>query len=766
MSSRSYLSACLIIALIVWTNPVAAQTAPKKTPVSHTRFVSPFIGSEGHGHVFVGANVPFGGMQLGPTQIGQTWDKFNGWDWCSGYNYISKEILGFTHTHLSGTGIGDLNDVMLVPANGVLQLTPAPFNDMKSGYGSFFSKSTEKCSPGYYEVYLDKYKVKAQLTASERVGLHQYTYGKTENAHLLIDLGFHMNWDMPTQTSFAQLNDSTFTGYRFSTGWAKDQRLYFAIRLSVPASHVELFDSTSRVDGSRVLGKYAKAALFFDAAKYPVIKVKVGISPVSEKNALANVDAEMPGWDFNHYRNTADAKWNRALDKINFESDDSSKVIFYTSLYHSLFGTTIFNDNNGDYRGTDKKVYAHQPFTNYTTMSLWDTYRGWHPLMTIIEPEKVKDIVMSMLAIYRQQGYLPVWPLMGNETNCMVGYPAIAVITDAYLKKLLPASMIPLAYEAVRRTAMRDTLGLSFVKRLSYIPRDSLGESVAWGLEYAIADAGIARMAGQLGYKDDALYFSKRSALYKQYFDEENHFFVGKKANGQWRRPFDPVDAKHTESDYTEGNAWQYLWLVPQDVTGLMKLLGGAGPFRAKLDTFFSMSSDLGPGVPPDISGMVGQYAQGNEPSHHIAYLYNYVGQPWKTADHVREIMGRFYTTLPDGLCGNEDVGQMSAWYVLSALGFYSVDPTAGVYVFGTPMMQSASIQLPQNKTFTINVIGYGANNKYIQRMEWNGRPYGKSYFLHRDLAKGGVLKIYMGNTPSQTFGTAMQDYPGDFLNR
>lgn len=727
---------------------------------SLTRYVNPYIGSQGHGHVFVGANVPYGAVQLGPSQTMQSWDQFNGWDWCSGYNYISEDILGFTHTHLSGTGIGDLNDLMIVPASGHLELQPAHRLDMSTGYGSNFKRTNEVVKPGYYATYLDKYKVKAELTATTRVGFHHYHFDNADSAHLLIDLEFSMCWDSPVETTIKKINDTTFVGYRFSKGWANDQRLFFAIKTSQPITQLNLFNLNDAVTGTEATGKGVKAAMYFNAASHPDLYLKVGISPVSEENALGNIAAEVPGWDFEKVKADADLAWNKDLNKIDFTADDATKTTFYTALYHSHFFPAVFNDHNGDYRGTDKKVYTNQKFTNYTVMSLWDTYRGLHPLMSVIDPALVKDMVHSMLMVYKQQGRLPVWPLEGCETDCMIGNPAIPVIADAYMKGLLDPADVALAYEAVRSTAMRKTGGLQFVQDLKYIPADSMTiESVAWGLEYAIADYGVAQMAKKLGKTKDAAYFTSRAALYKQYWDASRGHFVGRLADGSFRKEFDPLEAKHRSNDYCEGNGWQYTWLVPQDAKGLVNLFGEK-KFQTSLDSFFHMSSSLGQGSSPDISGMIGQYAQGNEPSHHVAYLYAVIGQPWKTADIVRESMDKYYTNKPDGLCGNEDAGQMSAWYVLSAMGFYPMNPMNGTFVFGSPLMDQAVIRLAGNKKFNIIVKDNSKENKYIQKVVLNGVVYNKSYFLYKDVMKGGRMEIYMGSKPSATFGVKQADRP------
>lgn len=729
-----------ILGLIILSSGIFAQNKA-------TSFVDPFVGSAGHGHVFVGANVPFGAVQLGPSQIMQTWDKFNGWDWCSGYNYISTEILGFTHTHLSGTGIGDLNDILLLPANGKTQVTRASFKDMESGYGSSFSKKTEVARPGYYQVYLDKYKVKAELTATERTGFHQYTFQKTENAHLLIDLGFGMGWDEPAQTHIRQLDALTFEGYRFSKGWAADQRIYFVIRLSAPVTRIELYNGSAPLQGVEASGKEIKAALFFDAAKQPLLKVKVAISPVSTANALLNLNTELPGWDFNASVKQADAKWEKALSKVKIEAPAAIKTKFYTALYHTMIAPSLFNDVNGDYRGADKKVYKNAGFNNYTTLSLWDTYRGLNPLMTILHPERVNDMVKTMLAIYQQQGKLPVWHLHGNETNCMIGYPAVPVIADAWLKGFRNYDT-ELAYQAMRHSAMQDTNGIQYIQKLQFIPAEKVEESVAKALEYAISDWCIAQMAKALNKQEDYRYFTERSKLYQQYFDKSTGHFRGRMADGSWRSPFNPYNAVHRQNDYCEGNAWQYTWLVPQDVPGLISGFGGKQPFLNKLDSLFSISSVLDDKTSPDISGLIGQYAHGNEPNHHIPYLYNLAGQPWKTAELIRKIDQQFYTDKPDGLCGNDDVGEMSAWYVFSALGFYPLNPASGEYVFGSPLVSDALISLPGGKKFHIRVTGNSPENKYIRKIVLNGKNHSTSSLLHSAIANGGEMHIEMGPRP------------------
>jgi predicted alpha-1,2-mannosidase len=724
-----------------------AQTNP-------AQYVDPMIGSSGHGHVFVGANVPFGAVQLGPSNI------FEGWDWCSGYHYSSNTIVGFTHTHLSGTGIGDLNDVLLMPATGPLQLNKGTKEDPDHGYLSTFSHEHEVSKAGYYSVMLDKYKIAAELTATERVGFHKYTFtGKQDHPHVILDLADGMGWDRPVETYIKQVDATTIVGYRYSAGWAKDQRLFFAVKLSQPLSSMALYDSTAMASGSAAKGLKMKAVLNFKAITNNVLQLKVGISPVSYENALANITAEIPAWDFYKVVASATAKWNKELSKIQIEGSTDTKKVFYTALYHTMIAPSLFNDVNGDYRGTDKKIYHKPGFTNYTTFSLWDTYRAAQPLYTIIHPDRVSDIISTFLAIYKQQGLLPVWHLMGNETNTMIGYHAVPVIVDAYLKGFRNYDTA-LAYEAVKKSAMQQTDGIDYVQQLKYIPADKVGEAVAKGLEYAIDDYCIAQMAKAMHKTEDYEYFSKRAKLYANYFDPNIHFMRGKLADGSWRTPFDPVASKHRADDYTEGNAWQYTWLVPQDPEGLIKLFGGDQAFGKKLDSLFTVSAVKEQGSSPDISGLVGQYAQGNEPDHHTPYMYAYAGQPWKTASVIRSVTDSLYTSKPDGLCGNEDLGQMSSWYVFSAMGFYPVNPANGNYVFGSPLVDRALIRLPLNKTFEVKAVGNSKENKFIQKATLNGKPYTKAYISHADIVAGGQLVLYMGAKPSAIWGVSMADRP------
>jgi len=734
-------------------NISAAQSQTK--PVTQlTKYVDPFIGTGFHGHVFVGANVPFGAVQLGPTNLSE------GWDWCSGYHYSDSTITGFSHTHLSGTGIGDLGDISVMPVIGEVKLVKGKAGDEQSGYYSLFSHKEEVARPGYYSVQLKRYHIKAELTASKRVGFHQYTFPASDNSKIIIDLKPGIGWDKATETYIRQENDTTLSGYRYSKGWAADQRIYFTAVFSKPMKSFSVYDSTAVKSGSEQKGLGIKGIALFNTTNGEQIKLKVAISPVSIENAKLNMIAEIPSWDFNGQVAKASAAWNKELGKIVIQTQDQSRMkVFYTALYHTMIAPSVFNDVNGDYLGTDKKVYKNASFTNYTTFSLWDTYRAAHPLLTLINSEKVSDMVNTFLAIYKQQGKLPVWHLMGNETNTMVGNPALPVIADAYLKGIGGFDK-DLAYEALKSTAMMDERGLNLLKKFDYIPADSMVETVAMGLEYAIADWSVAQVAKQRGNTSDYAYWSKRGKNYKNYFDPQTRFMRGRIADKQWRTPFNPFAAVHRQDDFTEGNAWQYLWLVPQDVEGLVTLLGGEKPFVAKLDSLFIAKGDMGAESSPDISGLIGQYAHGNEPSHHIAYLYAYAGQPYKTAEKVRYIMDNLYTDKFDGLSGNEDVGQMSAWYILSALGFYPVNPANGMYVFGSPVVNDAVLNVGKDKTFSLSVKNNSKTNKYIQSVTLNGKPYTHAYILHSDIIKGGKMTMQMGAKPSATWGVKAADRP------
>ncbi|QHL86821.1 glycoside hydrolase family 92 protein [Nibribacter ruber] len=759
--TKSYFRLAVLLVVTVAACTQTNLQKSKATPPSLTQWVDPYIGSSFHGHVFMGANVPFGAVQLGPTNMS------HGWDWCSGYHYSDSTIVGFAHTHLSGTGIGDLGDILVMPATGNVTLVRGSLKDPNSGYYSLFSHDEEQAKPGYYAVKLKRYNIQVELTATERVGLHQYTFPQADQASIIFDLKEGIGWDTPTETFIEQLNDTTIAGYRFSKGWANDQRVYFTAVFSKPIQKFEsyqVYDTAATSTTPAQKGTRIKGIARFQTKAGEKVLVKVGISPVSSENALANIRAEVPHWNFDQVVREADQIWNKELQKVEIEAlEDAQMRTFYTALYHSMIAPSLFNDHNGDYRGTDKKVYPKANFTNLTTFSLWDTYRAAHPLYTILQTNRVNDMINSMLAIYQQQGKLPVWHLMGNETNTMVGYSGVPVVADAILKGFDGFDK-NLAYESMKATAMGNEFELKKVKELGFIPADDEVESVAKGLEYAISDGAIALVAKKLGKEQDYQYFSKRAQNYQNYFDQQTRFMRGRISQNSWRTPFDPFKSKHREDDYAEGNSWQYTWLVPQDVEGLVKLMGGEKPFANKLDSLFTAQGDMGEGASNDITGLIGQYAHGNEPSHHITYLYPYVGQPWKTAEKVRHIVHTMYTDKPDGIIGNEDVGQMSSWYILSTLGFYQVHPANGAFVFGSPAVKKATLHLPNGKTLVISAPQNSRENIYIQRVTLNRKPYTKSYISHKDLMRGGTLEFEMGSKPSTTWGVAKESWPSSQL--
>jgi predicted alpha-1,2-mannosidase len=712
--------------------------------ISPTRYVDPYIGTGGHGHVFMGANAPFGLVQLGPTSIPQSWD------WCSGYHLSDTTIIGFSHLHLSGTGIGDLSDISFMPVVGEVTLNRGVEENPHSGMWSYFSRSSEKVKPGYYGVHLDRYGVDVELTATQRVGFHKYTFPKNAEACVVMDLENGTCWDKPMEGYIVQENDSTVSGYRYSTGWAKDQRIFFTAAFSKPIRKWLVSESNNRKKQKNLTANKVYGLAYFDTDDGKPVYVKVALSPVSIENAKRNMQAELPGWNFEQTIADADKAWNLELNKIQIKTpDDAVKKIFYTAMYHTMVAPSVFCDVNRDYRGADGQIHANASFVNHTTFSLWDTYRAAHPLMTIIHPEKVNDMINTMLHIYRQQGKLPVWHLMACETDCMVGNPAVSVVADAWLKGFDGFDK-SLAYEAMKTSSMLDERGLKYLKEYGYIPYDKEDEGLSKAMEYAIADWSLAQVAKTENKTEDYNYFSKRSQSYKYYFDKTTGFVRGLSSDGKFRAPFNPFESVHRENDYVEGNAWQYTWLVPHDIRGLVDLFGGKEAFTKKLDSLFVVEGSLGDKASPDISGLIGQYAHGNEPSHHIIYMYPYVGQQGKAADKIRKVLTQLYSDRPDGLSGNEDVGQMSAWYILSSLGFYQVEPAGGKYIFGSPLIDEAVIRVGNGKTFRIIVKNNSMKNIYIRKIILNGKPYDKYFIDYKDIVKGGTLEMIMGNKPLQ----------------
>ena len=694
-----------------------------------TRYVDPRIGTGGHGHVFVGANVPFGLVQLGPTSIPQAWD------WTSGYHESDSTVIGFSHTHLSGTGIGDLFDVTVMPVVGEVTCARGTEEDPASGLWSYADRTKEVVRPGYYSVPLVRYGITAEMTATSRVGFHRYTFPAADDAAVIFDLENGGCWDKATETHIEPSGDSRLVGWRYSTGWAKDQRVWFVAEFSRPFTSFE-----------QVGEHYARVN--FATAEGEQLMLKVALSPVSIEGAEANLAAELPGWDFDATAAAADAAWNAQLAKVKITTQDEvARRIFYTGLYHTMVAPSEFCDVNGDYRGADGAVHRNPGHTTYTTFSLWDTYRAAMPLMTILHPDRMPDIVNTMLAIADEQGRLPVWHLWGNETDCMVGNPGIPVVADAIVKGIGGFDR-ERAFEAIRRTAMNPDRGNGLRMKYGYIPCDLFNEAVAYDMEYALADGAAVRAAEALGREEDARYFTERSHSYRNYFDPSMGFMRGRDSRRGWRTPFNPFASTHRADDYCEGNAWQYTWLAPHDVAGLESCFGSRARMLGKLDSLFTVSSVIeGAETSPDISGLIGQYAHGNEPSHHILYLYTMLGQPWKTAEKVREVLTTLYHDQPDGLSGNEDVGQMSAWYILSSLGMYEVEPAGGRYWFGSPLFDRAEIAVPGG-TFTIVAENNSSENKYIRRVWLNGRPYTKPWIGHEEVMAGGELRFEMDDEP------------------
>lgn len=705
----------------------AACQAPQE---NYTDYVNPLIGSGGHGHVFVGASVPFGMVQLGPTSINQAWD------WCSGYHQDEASVIGFSHTHLSGTGIGDLFDVTVMPVTGSVTYARGMVEDRNSGMWSPADRTQEVVKPGYYSVPLVRYGIKAEMTATARVGLHRYTFPASDEAALVFDLQNGGCWDESTATFMETEGNNRIVGYRYSKGWAKDQRVYFVAEFKKP------FDSFELKGYKKMYGRAS-----FATTAGEEIMLKVAISPVSIDGAKSALESELPGWDFEAVADNAVEEWNKELSRIKINGNDEQKTIFYTAMYHAMIAPMLFSDVNGDYRGADGNIYNSET-PRYTCFSLWDTYRAKQPLMTIIQPEKAGEFVATMVDICDKQGDLPVWHLWGNETDCMVGDPGIPVVADAIVKGIEGFDREK-AFEAIKKTAAVPERGKEYRHQYGYIPCNLFTESVAFDMEYAIADAAAANAAKALGKESDYRQFTAKSHSYRTFFDKESGFVRGVDENGAFREPFNPYFSTHRADDYCEGNAWQYTWLVPHDIEGYIGLFGSKEACIARLDSLFLAPSTIEGDPSPDISGMIGQFAHGNEPSHHILYLYTMMGEPHKTAKLVREVMTTQYRNDFDGLSGNEDMGQMSAWYIMSALGFYEVEPAGGRYWFGSPVVERAELAVAGG-TFTIETVNNSDANIYIKSIQLNGKPHKLPYIEHSDIARGGKLTIEMSDTPAK----------------
>lgn len=732
---RSILASLLVAATFsCTTNQPIAQDSDL------TRYVDPRIGSSGHGHVFVGANTPFGAVQLGTVNITE------GWDWCSGYHYSDTTVIGFAHTHLSGTGIGDKGDLLLMPVTGDPRLK-------KQSYLSPYSHANEIAQAGYYNVLLDKYNIQAELTATTRAGVHRYSYPQGKTPKIIINLRNGIGWDAPKECLIRQVNDTTIEGYRLSTGWAVDDRVYFTIQFSERITSFALHADTTIIPAKAATGKAREvivpdcmALVSFTNTPANQITARVAISGVDIEGSAANLSAETDGKSFDQIRSQAKDEWNNLLQAIQVESSDTSKLrSFYTALYHASFFPAQFSDVNGNYRGADGNKYNDNSFRPHTIFSLWDTYRAAHPLFTIITPERVPDFVNSFIKIYEQQGKVPVWHLAGNETDCMVGFGSVQVIADAIVKGFGGFDHQK-AYQAIKAYSTLDERGLKSVREKGFIPADQEGEAVAKAMEYCISDYGIAQAAKKLGYTDDYNHFMERSRYYKRYFDSSDNFIKGVMADGSFRKPFDPVKSAHRADDFCEGNAWQYLWMVPHDFEGLFAMFPSPEAAESKLDSTFIVEFIVDSTTSPDISGLIGQYAQGNEPNHSTIYAYTYLGKQWKTAQLARRIMDTFFSDKPDGLCGNEDCGQMSAWYVFNAMGFYPANPVGGEMIFGSPLMDKATIRLANGKSFTMVAENNSPQNIYIESVILNGKPYAKNSISYDDIMAGGELRFKMSD--------------------
>ncbi|MBT1698134.1 GH92 family glycosyl hydrolase [Fulvivirgaceae bacterium PWU4] len=748
----------IVIALMLAIPAMAQPLKRSFAGESKMELVNPFIGTGGHGHTFPGATVPYGMVQLSPDT------RLNGWDACSGYHSSDRAILGFSHTHLSGTGIGDYGDILFMPTTGKQELVQGTAEDPDAGYCSRKTPGTESASPGYYTVTLQDYGVKAELTATARAGMHRYTYPAGSQAGVIIDVGHTLQSHHNEVNEIEVISEYEIRGYKLTKGWARDHRVFFHAIFSKPFTYsLAVKDRLTDAKERSVREAGAKALLNF--ANAGEVMVKVGISGVDYEGAKNNVVREIAGWDFNAVKNTASGLWKNWLDKIEVKGGTpDQRKIFYTALYHTAISPNVFTDADGRYRGMDKKIHQANGSQNYTVFSLWDTFRAFHPLMTIINPFMNEEWVRALVKKYEEGAVLPMWELSSNETGTMIGYHAVPVIVDAYFKGYRNFN-VEKAYEAIVHSSTYDTTSISFpddeVKRnlmprakyynqeLGFIPCDRENESVSKALEYAYNDWCIAQMAKALGKKADYERFMARSKRYALYFDTSTGFMRGKNSDGTWKKPFNPRFSNHREDEYVEGNAWQWSWFVPHDVEGLVALHGGKQNFIHKLDSLFATNSAIdGTNSSADISGLIGQYAHGNEPSHHIAYLYNYAGEPWKTQELVDRILTSLYFNDQNGLSGNEDCGQMSAWYILSSLGFYQVSPGNPVYTIGRPLFEEVTLQLGNGKQFVIRAPGNNAATKYVKQVKLNGKVLRTPFFSHADLMKGGTLEFTMSDQP------------------
>ncbi len=724
--------ACFLFPLFL----LPACTSDEKE-VKMVEYVDPFIGTGGHGHCFPGATVPFGGIQLSPD------NPRSGWDWCSGYHYSDSIISSFSHSHLSGTGIGDLQDIRFLPVLTRPDSTVPAARYVQENYARF-SHRNEEAAPGYYRVQFEN-GIVTELSATERCGFHYYQFPANPVQGLVLDLTTARNWDRTAEASLKKVNNRTLQGYRKSRGWARDQRVYFVIEFS---QDVEVLAGKNRLlplqNGQKITADSCYAWIDFGSNTNKIL-AKISLSSANCEGAEANLNEELPHWSFDKVKRDARQAWRKELSKTRAESRDEELLkVFYTALYHAYTAPNVFSDIHGNFKGPDGEIHSDEKNTQYTVFSLWDTFRATHPLFTITQKKRVGEMIRSMLKHYEATGLLPVWELAGNETNCMIGNHAISVIVEAYLKGIRDFNA-ELAYEAVKTTALAGKAGVPLLRKYGYIPYDKENESVSKTLEYAYDDWCVAQLAKALNKEEDYLFFMKESKNYANLFDPSTGFMRGKSSGGEWKAPFSPVYSKHRDDEYTEGNAWQYSWFVPHDVSGLIALHGGEEAFVRKLDSLFTISSVLeGEEASPDISGMIGQYAQGNEPSHHVAYLYNYAGAPYKAQFYLNRIMRELYKTGPEGLCGNEDCGQMSAWFVFSSMGFYPVNPAEGRYQLGSPLFDRVTVRTGPDRKFTVTANKETPDHIYVTKALLNGKELDRSWITHEEIMQGGSLEFVL----------------------
>jgi len=745
-----------------------------------THFVNPFIGTKDMGHCFPGAVVPFGMVQLSPDtdtaqySYGQGYNK-EVYRYCSGYQFDDPNIVGFSHTHLHGTGHSDLGDILLMPTTGAIKLNPGIASKPNSGYRSRFSKTSEVAYAGYYSVFLDDYETKVELTASPRVGFHRYIYPKNNEANVILDLvhGIYGYEGKVVWASIRVENDSTITGYRQTNGWARNRFIYFAIKFSKPFKSYGLRNDEKEIyrgfwrrwqmdsDFPERSGHKVKA--YFTFGNIDTLEVKVAISGVSTAGAIENLRVEADKVTFDKALTNAKDSWEKELEKIKVEGTDDEKTNFYTALYHCMIDPTVFVDVDGKYRGLDGNIHQANGFTNYTVFSLWDTFRALHPLMTLLEPSRASDMVNSMLEHYKQSvhGILPIWSHWGSDNWCMIGYHAVPVIADAYMKGLKGFDE-ELALKAMVSSATYGKYdGIDEYMKYGYVPKERSSSSASVTLEYAYDDWTIYQMASKMGKSEIANTFKKRAMSYSNIFDIKTGFARAKDKDGKFITPFDPLQTH--DMGYIEGNAWNYSLFVPHDISNLISLSGGTNKFTKHLDSLFTMTlpakyyentEDI------DKVGLIGNYVHGNEPSHHVPYMFVYAGQPWRTQEVVRMVMNRMYLNKPDGLCGNDDCGQMSAWYIFSAMGFYPVCPGSNQYIIGAPYLSYLSVSLENGKTLTIKAEGVSDINKYIQSVSLNGQVLNRSFITHSELIQGGEMVFKMGKKPNKKWGIDMKNVP------